>query len=328
MNAGRILVTGANGFVGRALCMALAAEGYPVRAALRESAPASLQELEVEELVCVGKIGPDTDWTSGLKGVDAVVHLAARVHVMREFAADPLAEFRRVNVEGTRGLARAAAAAGVRRLVFVSTLKIHGESSGARGFSESDPPQPTDPYAISKWEAEQALHEIAGQTGLETVILRPPLVYGPGVKGNFLRLMDWIARGVPLPLASIRNSRSLLYLDNLVAAIEACLREPSAAGETFLLKDDGDLSTPELIRQLARAMGGRARLLPFPVPLLALLGAAAGQSAAVARLTGSLVADDAKIRRVLGWLPPLSPEQGLTATAGWYRAATSALARP
>lgn len=323
----RVLVTGATGFVGRALCVALAAEGYLVRAALREAAHASLQELGVAELVRVGEIGPDTDWTNGLEGVDAVVHLAARVHVMREIAADPLAEFRRVNVEGTRGLARAAAEAGVRRLVFTSTIKVHGESSGEWGFSESDPPQPADPYAVSKWEAEQALHEIAGRTGLEAVILRPPLVYGPGVKGNFLRLMDWIARGVPLPFANIRNSRSLLYLDNLVAAIEACLRQPPAAGETFLLKDDGDPSTPELIRGLARAMGGDVRLLPFPVPLLALLGAAAGQSAAVARLTGSLVADDAKIRRVLGWRPPVSLERGLAATAGGYHAATSATGR-
>lgn len=325
----RVLVTGASGFVGRALCMTLAAEGYRVRAVLRESAPrrASLQELGVTELVRMGEIGPDTDWTSGIEDVDAVVHLAARLHVMRETVGNSLAEFRRVNVEGTRSLARAAAEAGVRRLVFLSTLKVNGESSGEQGLSESDPPRPADPYAVSKWEAEQALHEIAGRTGLEAVILRPPLVYGPGVKDNFLRLMDWVARGVPLPLASIRNSRSLLYLDNLVAAIEACLREPSAAGETFLLKDGGDLSTPELIRQLARAMGGRARLLPFPVPLLALLGAAAGQSAAVTKLTGSLVVEDAKIRRVLGWRPPVSLERGLANTAGWYNAATSATSR-
>lgn len=322
----RVLVTGATGFVGRALCMALAAEGYRVRAVLRESAPASLQELGVAELVRMGKIGPDTDWTSGIEGVDAVVHLAARVHVMRETAADSLAEFRRVNVEGTRGLARAAAEAGVRRLVFVSTLKVNGEGRD-EPYRESDTPAPQDPYAVSKWEAEQALYEIAGRTGLEAVILRPPLVYGPGVKDNFLRLMDWVARGVPLPFASIRNSRSLLYLENLTAAIEACLREPSAAGETFLLKDEGDLSTPELIRQLARAMGGRARLLPFPVPLLALLGAAAGQSAAVTKLTGSLVVEDAKIRRVLGWRPPVSLERGLAATAGWYNATTSATSR-
>lgn len=321
-----VLVTGATGFVGRSLCERLLASGWNVRVAVR---PGSEGRSPAGVTACPAPgISAAVDWPAALDGVDAIVHLAARVHVMRETAVDSLAEFRRVNVEGTRGLARAAAEAGVRRLVFTSTLKVHGESSGERGFSESDPPQPADPYAVSKWEAEQALHEIAGRTGLEAVILRPPLVYGPGVKGNFLRLMDWIARGVPLPLANIRNARSLLYLDNLVAAIEACLHLPEAAGQTFLLKDDGDLSTPELIRQLARAMGRDTRLLPFPVPLLTLLGAAAGRSAAVARLTGSLVADDAKIRRVLGWRPPVSLEPGFAATAGWYHAATSAAGHP
>jgi len=288
------------------LCDQLSTSGHLVVSAVR-------RESGLLNEVVVGDLGPATDWWQALAGCDAVVHLAARVHMMREDAVDPMALFRAINAEATLNLARQAAQAGVKRFVFVSTIKVSGEGRD-EPYRETDVPAPEDAYAISKWEAEQGLRRIAQETGLEVVILRPPLVYGPGVKANFLRLMQMVARGWPLPLGAIRNRRSVLYLGNFVDAIRACVEHPAAAGQTFLLDDGEAVSTPDLIRALATAMGRPARLVPVPVGVLQLAGALMGKRAAVARLTGSLFVDSSAIRSRLGWTPPFSMEAGLAAT--------------
>jgi UDP-glucose 4-epimerase len=270
--------------------------------------------------VIVGNINAATDWHPALAGCDAVVHLAARVHVMNDTAQDPLALYRATNTEATLNLARQAAEAGVKRFVFISTIKVNGEGRDAP-YRESDAPAPEDAYAISKWEAEQGLLQVAQDTGLEVVILRPPLVYGPGVKANFQRLLRSVVQGWPLPLGAIHNRRSLLYLGNFVDAIRLCIEHPAAAGQTFLLDDGEPVSTPELVRALSRAMGRPARLLAVPVGVLKRVGALLGKRAAVARLTGSLYLDCSAIRLRLGWTPPHTLEQGLVATvAGWQTA--------
>lgn len=311
----KFLITGANGFVGKALCAELLRQGYPVRAAVR-SGDTSIENLEV---AAVGSIDGETDWTDALRGVDVVIHLAARVHVMRDPAQDPLAEFRRVNTLGTETLARAAARAGVKRFIFLSSIKVNGEETRGTAFTELDAPNPQDPYAISKWEAEQALHRIAADTGMEVVVLRCPLVYGPGVKGNFLRLMQAVARGIPLPLALADNRRSLIYLGNLTGAISACLHHPEAVGKTYLVSDGEDVSTAQLILQMARALGRPARLWPCPLGLMRLAAMMTGKSDEVTRLLGSLCIDSSKIRRELGWRPSHTLAQGLAETAAWHR---------
>jgi nucleoside-diphosphate-sugar epimerase len=298
----KVLVTGANGFVGCALVAGLEADGVAVEATTRQR---------------VGDIDALTDWTAALTGCAAVVHLAARVHVMRDEATNPLAAFRAVNVDGTLNLARQAAAVGVRRFVFLSSIKVNGEGQ-EEPYREGDTPCPQDPYAISKWEAEQGLHGIAAETGMEVVILRPPLVYGPGVKANFQRLLGAVDKGWPLPLGAVENRRSLLYLGNLVDAIQLCLAHPAAAGQTYLLSDGEDVSSPELVRRLARAMGRRARLLPVPPAWLRLAGRLAGRRAVVDRLLDSLVVDSSRIRRELGWSPPFCLDAGLAETAQHY----------
>jgi nucleoside-diphosphate-sugar epimerase len=312
-----VLVTGANGFIGRALCEALAAAGRGVRRAVRrlDSAPAGA--------VAVADIGPDTDWNAALEGAECVVHLAARTHVLRETAADAFAAYRRINVAGTEALARAAAGRGVRRLVFLSSVKVNGESTAERPFTEEDVPRPEDPYGISKAEAEQALARVATETGLPITVLRPPLVYGPGVKGNFLRLMRLVARGVPLPLGRIDNRRSFIYLENLVDAIVRALGTPHAAGATYLAADGADLSTPELVRGIADALGVEPRLISFPLAPLKLAAALAGRGAEFARLAGSLQVNTSRIRRDLEWWPPYTLAQGLERTAQWYRSTSA-----
>jgi len=312
MATGRVVVTGASGFVGQALCAELLRRGHSVRAALRQIEGFSALEKGAEPVV-VGAINAATDWKAALAGCDVIIHLAARVHVMDEKASDPLAEFREVNTEGTLNLARQAAQSGVRRFVFISTIKVNGEGRD-EPYQETEVPKPEDAYAISKWEAEQGLLRIAADTGLEVVILRPPLVYGPGVKANLMRLMQWVKKGWPLPLGAIRNRRSLLYLGNFVDAIRLCVEHSDAAGQTFLLDDDEPVSTPDLVRALARAMGRPARLLAVPVGVLELAGALFGKRAAVARLAGSLYVDSSLIRSRLGWTPPYSMEAGLAAT--------------
>lgn len=310
-----VLVTGASGFIGQALCSRLFADGWGVRATLRNSGRGHALVPGCEQVV-VGEIGPDTDWLTLLKEVDIVVHLAARVHVMRERESDPLAEFRRVNVEGTLTMARQASAAGVQRFVYLSSIKVNGEETATgRSFSEEDQPAPQDAYAVSKWEAEQGLRELADKTGLEVVIIRPPLVYGPGVKANFLAMMQWLARGVPLPLSAIRNRRSLVALDNLVDMIVTCLVHPSAVNQTFLVADGEDLSTPELFRRTGEALGKPSRLLPVPVGILEIGARLLGKRAVVQRLCGSLHVDISKARMLLGWNPPQSVDQALRLTA-------------
>ena len=305
----RVLVTGASGFVGGPVCRALAAAGHEVVGAVRPGSPPP-PGIETRP---IGDLGPDTDWSAALAGIGAVVHLAARAHVMAETEADPLAVFRRVNRDGTLGLGRQAAAAGIRRLIFLSSVKVNGESAPPeQPFRGDDPPRPQDAYGIAKAEAEAGLRQ---QDGLDLTILRPPLVHGPGVKGNLQRLMAGLRRGLPLPLGSLANRRSLIGVANLADAIRFCLETPASIGQTLLLRDGEDVSSPELIRRLAAAMGVPARLLPVPLPLLRLGGRLTGRSAAIERLTGSLVVDDRPLRE-LGWRPVCDLDQGLRAMAG------------
>lgn len=312
----RLLVTGASGFVGRAVCAQALHQGLTVRAALRKHGelPCSVDS------ALIGEIDGETDWSRALCDVDIVIHLAARVHVMHDVASDPLEEFRRVNVAGTEHLACAAAASGVKRLVYVSSIKVNGEATdGGNKFSEIDSPCPRDPYGVSKYEAEQVLQRIAAETGLEIVIVRPPLVYGPEVKGNFIQMLRVIALRIPLPLASVRNLRSLVYVGNLVDALMLCATHPAAAGQTYLVSDGEEISTPALLRRLGDAMAYPALLFPWPEALLNLAGRLIGKAPLVERLLGSLQVDSGKIRRELDWMPPYTLQQGLQATAEWYR---------
>lgn len=314
-----ILVTGADGFVGQALCQELCRQDRIVRGAVRAQKPgAAADNLRQVKLVSVGSIDGGTDWTAALNGVHTVIHLAGRAHVMHENKGDPLVQYRRVNVDGTKRLAQMAARAGAKRFVFMSSVKVNGETTVGGPFAEDSPPSPKDAYGISKWEAEQALNQFALSSGLEVVTLRPPLIYGPRVKGNFLRLMQAVARGYPFPLASTRNRRSLIYVDNLVDAILACVESPAAAGNTYLVSDGEDVSTPDLIRLLAGALGVPARLFPCPEVILKFGAALLGKSDAAARLTDSLQVDSSKIRNELGWQPQLTLAQGLEQTAQWY----------
>lgn len=300
-----ILITGSTGFVGRSLCARLLAEGRDIRCAVRE--PSSLANS-----VVVGDIGPEADWELALNGVDTVIHLAARVHIMKDDSNDPLAAFRRINVAGTLNLARQAAAAGVKRLIFLSTVKVNGEETvSGHSFSEEDTPHPQDPYGISKYEAELGLRHLAEETGLEVVIIRPPLVYGPGVKGNFAGMMRWIGKGIPLPLGAIHNQRSLVALDNLVDFIITCIDHPAAVNQTFLVADGEDLSTTELLRRVGLAMGKPARLIPVPVGLLKFGAALLGKQAVAKRLCGNLQVDISKARGLLGWKPVVSVDDAL-----------------
>ena len=309
----KLLVTGANGFVGFALCNDALGRGFEVKCSTRSETEFPFGAGKV----VVGSIDGETDWRAALSGGEAVVHLAARVHVMRDTSVDPLAAFRAVNTEGALNLARQAADAGVKRFIFVSSIKVNGEGRDTP-YTEFDLPAPQDAYAFSKWEAEQGLREIELATGMEVVILRPPLVYGPGVGANFLRLMRSVERGLPLPFGRVDNRRSLLYLGNFTDAIRVCLDHPAAAGQTFLLSDGEDVSSADLIRRLALAMHRPARLLPLPPSWLRAAGALLGRGAEVDRLLGSLCVDSSKIQRELGWRPPFSMDEGLSQTADYY----------
>lgn len=309
---GRVLVTGANGFVGRALVEELLRRGSAVTAAVRREAafPPGVR------VVNIGDIGPATDWREALIGCRAVVHLAARVHVMSEDAADPLAEYRKVNVAATLALAQQAVAAAVRRFVFVSSIKVNGEGTlPGRPYRETDLPAPAAPYGISKLEAEEGLLALVDSTFMDVVILRPPLVYGPGVKANFRTMTRWLALGVPLPLGAVAdNRRSLLGLDNLVDLIAVCLHHPSAANQVFLGADGEDLSTTDLLRRAAAALGVRPRLVRMPPAVLKAAMTVLGKRGLVQRLCGSLQVDTGKARSVLGWRPPVSVDEGIRRT--------------
>jgi nucleoside-diphosphate-sugar epimerase len=305
------LVTGATGFIGKALCQRLLQEGREVRAAVR--VPADMNTLET---VVVGDLTHNTDWSVALKNVECIVHLAARVHVMHEQSSDPINEFSKVNVEATVNLALQAAAAGVTRFVFVSSIKVNGESTKrGRPFIADDEPRPEDPYAISKFKAEQSLRRIAEQTGMEVVILRPPLVYGPGVKANFEMMMRWLERGIPLPFAAIReNRRSLVALDNFIDLIVTCMDHPAAAHQIFLVSDDEDLSTAELLERISAALGKPSRLFSFPPSLIKHTAALVNRLDVYQRLCGSLQVDISKTKELLEWSPPISVDESLRRT--------------
>lgn len=305
----RVLLTGATGFVGKALFERMHRSGLRVRSAGRS-------DPGFADHIAIPSIDGATDWARALADVAVVVHCAARVHVMDESAADPLAEFRRVNVEGTRALARQAAAAGVRRFIFLSSIKVNGEVTQGRPLTPFDQPAPDDPYGVSKLEAEEALRQISAETGMEIVIIRPVLVYGPGVKGNFRSMLSWLAKGMPLPLGAIHNQRSLVSLDNLVSLIVTCLEHPAAANQVFLASDGEDLSTTELLRRLARAIGRPARLLPVPPWALELAAAAVGKRDVARRLCGSLQVDITHTCETLGWRPIQTVDEALRKTVG------------
>lgn len=304
----KVLITGGTGFVGQLLARTIQAQGHEVVRAVRQAQPDS---------VLISAVDSNTSWLEALQGCDSVVHLAARVHVMNDKSTDPLHEFRRVNVQGTVNLARQAVAAGVRRFVFLSSLKVNGEATQeGRPFTADVAPAPVDPYGVSKHEAEQALRQIAADTGMEVVIIRPPLVYGPGVKANFESMMRWLARGVPLPLAAVTNNRrSLVALDNLVDLIVTCLNHPAAANQTFLVSDGEDLSTAQLLKRMGAAMGHPARLFYVPPALLKLGATVLNKPGLYQRLCGSLQLDIAKTRQLLGWTPSVSVDEGLRRAA-------------
>lgn len=308
----KILLTGATGFVGRRLLAMLKERGHHCRAAVRRAS--STVDVPAESVV-VGDIDADTDWLSAVKDRDAVVHLAARVHVMHDQVDNPLAEFRKINLEGTCSLARAAAAAGVKRFVYISTIKVNGEATRDRPFRADSIPAPSDPYAIAKWEAEKALQDISRETGLEVVVIRPPLVYGPGVKANFLNLIRLVRKHIPLPLAGIKNKRTLVALDNLADLIVTCCVHPAAAGHVFLAADDETVSTAELVTRIARAFGQRSPVFYFPPGIMARIAGLLGRQAVWQRLSGSLEVDNSAARQLLGWQPVTTMDEELTRIA-------------
>jgi len=304
-----IAVTGASGFVGRALVERLLFDGRAVRSLTRR------QGLILGDHMTLGNIGPDTDWRSALKGVTCVVHCAARVHVMAENHPNPDAAFNQVNTEGTRRLAEEAAIAGVKRLVYLSSVKVMGESTPpGQLFTHTSPVNPHDAYARSKLAAERALWNVAQHTGLEVVIVRPPLVYGPGVGANFQALVEWVSKGWPMPFGSITNRRSLIGLGNLVDMVAQCIEHPKAPGQTFLASDGSDLSTPDLVKHIAAALGRPARMVEVPLWLLQFLGHVAGRTQQVNRLTESLQLDIQHTMRTLDWHPPHSIQEELVRT--------------
>jgi len=310
----KVLVTGASGFVGNAACARLVTQGMSVIGTVRCPPARPLPGVNYR---MVGDLDANTDWRDVLTGVDVIIHCAARVHVMREMVADPLGAFRVTNVAGTQQLARRAVAAKVKRFIFLSSVKVNGEG-GAVAYREIDLPAPEDAYGISKYEAELGLRKLAAETSIDVVMVRPPLVYGPGVKGNFRSLMRALVRGIPLPLGAIHNRRSLVALDNVVDLIATCIIHPAAANETFLVSDGEDLSTTELIRRLARVMGHPARLVPVPAKVLMAASMLLGKQEVTRRLCGTLQVNITKVREVLGWVPPVSVDEGLRRTAAHY----------
>jgi UDP-glucose 4-epimerase len=306
-----ILVTGAGGFVGTAVVSELARRGISYRAATRARR---------EGYFAIGNIGPQTDWTAALDGVDAIIHLASRAHVTNEKVADPTVRFRTANLDSTLNLARQAIKAGVKRFVFISSIKVNGEATQpGRPFTAEDTPNPQNPYAQSKLDAEQGLFALSRESSLEVTVIRPPLVYGPGVKANFATMMDWVNRGIPLPLGSVNNRRSFVYVGNLADLIVLAASHPNAAGQVFLVSDGEDISTTELFKKMAQALGRPSLIMPLPGPLVTLAAAAIGQRAVVSRLTDSLQVDVAKTRALLGWEPRKSVNEGLRQTARYFR---------
>jgi nucleoside-diphosphate-sugar epimerase len=313
----RVLVTGANGFVGSILCPMLAQSGYAVRAATRADRPGPDG---ARERVVVGDIDGSTAWTAAVSGVDMVIHLAARAHALNDGIEDSRLCLQ-TNAYGTRRLAEEAARHGIRRFVYLSSVKVNGEETTQRAYSVDDVPHPLDAYGSSKWQAEQFLARTAASTGMQAVVVRSPLVYGPGVRANFRRLLRWVERERWLPLGAIRNQRSLVSVWNLCDLLIRLLEHPAAAGRAWMVSDGQDVSTPELVRRIARAMGRRARLIALPAPLLHLGAGLLGRQAQLRRLCGSLTVDIAPTVEQLGWSPPLSMDESLARTVGWYLSA-------
>lgn len=301
----RVLVTGANGFIGRALCGMLTGSGVTVHRCVRR-APGS------GDTFVVGDIDGSTDWRAPLAGCDAVVHLAGRAHQLGDRAPDPLEEFRRVNVQGSLALFSQAAAQGVKRFVYLSSIGVNGNQT-VSPFTEADVPRPCEPYALSKLEAEAGLRRLSGETGLELVIIRPPLVYGPDAPGNFGRLVHWVCKGIPLPLGAIHNRRSMVSLGNLLDFIAVCLKSTSAANQVFVVSDGQDLSTTDLLRRVARLTNRPERLIPVPAAWLEAMLLVLGARDTARRLCGDLQIDISKARQLLAWAPPWSVDQGLSA---------------
>jgi nucleoside-diphosphate-sugar epimerase len=310
----KLLVTGSTGFIGQALVQRLLMDGqHNVSCAVRSSGEHALFNTFQHH---VGDIDDGNDWTLALQHVDVVVHLAARVHLLRDHSRDPLANFRLVNTHGTLNLARQAAAAGVRRLIFISSIGVNGGETFDRPYTPDDVPAPHSPYAVSKYEAELALQKLAVESRLEVTIVRPPLVYGPNAPGNFGSLMRWMAIGVPLPFgAIIHNRRSFVGLDNLVDFIVTCIAHPAAANQTFLISDGEDISTASLLQRMGRALGKPARLIPVPVGILSTSAILLGQRVVAQRLLGSLQLDIGKAKNVLGWVPPVRMDEMLSKAA-------------
>lgn len=306
----KLLITGATGFVGLSLVEHLRlANRFRLSFALRKSASGEFPGAEVHHVASISK---DTCWKGVIDDVDTVIHCAARVHVMNELAADPLSAFREVNVDGTLNLARQAARQGARRFIFISSIKVNGEATApGQPFRAGDQPAPQDPYGVSKLEAEQGLIQLAAETGMEVVVIRPPLVYGPGVKGNFASMVKLVDKGLPLPLGAIHNKRSLVGIDNLVDLIIRCIDHPAAANQVFLAGDGEDISTSELLRGVGKAMDRPARLIPVPAGVLQLGATVLGRKAMAQRLLGSLQVDISKTRELLDWKPPYTVEEGL-----------------
>lgn len=312
----RVLVTGASGFVGRPTCRSLAAAGHQVTAVVRNASSAS--GLTAHEVVALGDLSVGTDWSSALTGVDAIVHLAAKTHAKHETGAEAELSYREANVGVTRGLARAALRAGARRFVFASSIKVNGERTVGVPFTAQMPPAPADWYGRTKAEAEGLLFGLAGD-GLEAVVLRPPLMYGPGMKGNMARLFAMADRGVPLPFASIANARDLLSVRSFADLITRAVGHPAAAGRILLARDGMSVSTPRLYAAIARALGRPPRIFPLPVAMLRLAGALMGRAGEIGRLLDDLQIDDSATRNILAWRPTLSMEDALKETADWWR---------
>lgn len=315
----RVLVTGSTGFVGRTLLTRL--PPLDIRRALRSE----LQEDSEYDSLVVGSIDGQTNWHKALDGVDCVVHLAARVHIMHATAEDKHC-FYETNVAGTKRLAAQAAAEGVKRFIYLSSIKVNGESTQRQPFRVDDKPDPQDDYGISKWQAEQKLFEIAERSGMQAIAIRSPLVYGPGVRANFLRLMRWVHGGVPLPLGAIHNQRSMVSVWNLCDLIVRLTDVPSVQSGVLMVSDGTDLSTPELVRRIANAMGRKSRLLPLPVSLLKVVGFGLGKSDEVARLYSSLIVDISATRCQLNWTPPMAIDEALDRTVRWFISEASARA--
>ena len=313
-----VLLTGASGFIGRKVTTMLRQRNYEVRSVFRFNNVPSFHDNR--GICCIENLDAQTKWSCFLNNINSVIHLAAQVHQAQNCIDHPLKAFRQINVEGTINLAKQAAHNGVKRFVFMSSIKVNGELTGVGApFTETDPAHLEDPYAISKWEAEQGLMKIAQQTGLQVVIIRPALVYGPNVKANFLRLLRWVDSGVPLPFGSIDNKRSFVFLDNLVSLIVHALEHPRAANQVFLAADGEDLSTSELLRRLYVALGKTPRLMPVPQRVLELCLITVGKKGLAHRLCGSLQVDISKACNLLSWHPPFSVDHGLQETAAWYQ---------